>query len=74
MQLASVAASLPGRVSRLDRAWLAIACILVLLLALTPTQAEASLIFTARALLGVAPFLVLSAGIAAYAKATGAST
>ncbi|MET4697309.1 uncharacterized membrane protein YraQ (UPF0718 family) [Constrictibacter sp. MBR-5] len=72
MQLASVAASLPGRVSRLDRAWLAIACILVLLLALSPTQAEASLIFTARALLGVAPFLVLSAGIAAYAKATGA--
>ena len=39
---------------------------------LAPPQALASLRFTAASLLDVAPFLVLSVGVAAYAKASGA--
>ncbi len=55
-----------------ERVWLAIAVILAALAILAPPQALASVGFTVEALLGVAPFLILSIAIAAYAGATGA--
>jgi hypothetical protein len=55
-----------------ERVWLAIAAILVALAAIAPPQALDTLGFTAEALMGVAPFLILSIAIAAYAGATGA--
>jgi uncharacterized protein len=66
---------LPAALSHLwqkQRVWLAIALILVVLAFLSPPQALASLGFTGQALAGVAPFLVLSITIAAYAGASGA--
>ncbi|MCU0908506.1 MAG: permease [Rhodobacteraceae bacterium] len=55
-----------------ERVWLAIGAILLLLAVLAPPQALTTLGFTAEALMGVAPFLLLSIGIAGYAGATGA--
>lgn len=54
------------------RVWLASALILALLALLSPAQGAASAAFTLQALLGTAPFLILSIGIAAWAGATGA--
>jgi uncharacterized membrane protein YraQ (UPF0718 family) len=56
----------------LDPAWSATALIFAALALLVPHQAEASAWFTVRAVLGVAPFFVLSVALAAYAKASGA--
>lgn len=64
--------TLPRRAGSLDRAWLAIAVILVALAAIVPAQAEASVLFTLDALWDVAPFLAGSIALAAYAKASGA--
>lgn len=62
-----------GRMTRgLDRVAIAILVILAGLALLMPAQALASLRFTAASLLGVAPFLLLSVALAAYAKASGA--
>jgi uncharacterized membrane protein YraQ (UPF0718 family) len=61
-----------GRALNVDRAWLAVAAVFALLLALAPDQAARSAIFTAQSLWGVLPFLLLSVAIAAYAKASGA--
>jgi uncharacterized protein len=60
------------RLGGLDRVWLAIAALLAALALLAPVQAGTSLEFTLLALLKVAPWLMLSAGIAAAAAATGA--
>ena len=57
---------------RLDRVALAVLAILLALLALDPTQAFATVKFTLAAIWHVLPFLLLSIGIAAYAKASGA--
>lgn len=57
---------------REQQVWLASAAILAALFAIAPEQGVASATFTGRSLLEVAPFLVLSIGIAAYAGATGA--
>ncbi|KGM89480.1 putative permease [Roseovarius mucosus DSM 17069] len=54
------------------RIWIISALILILLAIFDTTQARATLAFTAEALLGTAPFLLLSIGIAAWATATGA--
>jgi hypothetical protein len=59
-------------VQQLDRVFLAIALILLLLAILVPAQLSGTLNFTLLNLLQVAPFLLLSIGIAAYAQATGA--
>ncbi|MGF1553587.1 MAG: permease [Paracoccaceae bacterium] len=56
----------------LDRVWLATSLILAALLLVDPAQAQDSLVFTLDALLGVAPWLALSVGLAAYAAASGA--
>jgi hypothetical protein len=55
-----------------ERVWLVLAAILAILAVLVPPQAAATVGFTVKALLGVAPFLLLSIAIAAYAGATGA--
>ena len=55
-----------------DRVWLTISLILAALVLIAPEQALVSLRFAINALLGVAPFLLLSVAIAAYAKASGA--
>ncbi len=58
--------------SRIDPAWLLLAVALLALALVDATQARASLGFTVDALIGVSPFLALSLGAAAYAKASGA--
>ncbi|MEQ8397415.1 permease [Thalassobaculum sp.] len=57
---------------RIDPVLLAVAVVLAMLALLAPTQALESIRFTGDALIGVLPFLVLSIGVAAYAKASGA--
>ena len=60
------------RLWRDGRVWLASAATLALVTLLDPVQGGASLLFTADALLGTAPFLLLSVAVAAYAGASGA--
>ena len=55
-----------------EKVWLFIAGLLLALFVLVPGQAASSAEFAASNLLEVAPFLILSIGIAAYAGATGA--
>lgn len=64
------AARLPG--FPIDRVVLALLLILGALALTVPDQAVASVGFLATSLLHVAPFLALSIGVAAYAKASGA--
>ncbi|NHB77014.1 permease [Rhodobacter calidifons] len=52
--------------------WLASAAILLGLAMIDRTQAAESAVFAAGALLGTAPFLILSIALAAWAQATGA--
>lgn len=73
MSIQSILAEAGGwRRLRVDAAWLAIAAVFAVLVVLAPQQAAASAGFTARAVWSVLPFFVLSIGLAAYAKATGA--
>jgi len=69
-------ANLTTRLNRsfrqLDAVFLAIAIIVILLIVLVPSQASESIRFTLKNLWDVAPFLLLSIGIAAYAQASGA--
>jgi uncharacterized membrane protein YraQ (UPF0718 family) len=55
-----------------EQVWLVSAAILLALLILSPAQGAESAAFVGRNLVEVAPFLVLSIGLAAYAGATGA--
>lgn len=66
--------TLPKRsiVSRIDAPAAGAVTGFLILVAASPSQAAASLEFIVRALLGVAPFLLLSIAVAAYAKASGA--
>jgi len=59
-------------IRQLDGVFLAIALILFLLDIFVPAQISESLTFTLKNLWSVAPFLLLSIGIAAYAQASGA--
>jgi len=59
-------------VQQCDRVMLVIGLIFLALLMLVPAQASASLRFTLNSLWEVAPFLLLSIAIAAYASASGA--
>lgn len=58
--------------ARIDRVWVFLAVALFALALVDANQALESLRFTANALVAVSPFLALSIGIAAYAKASGA--
>lgn len=55
-----------------ERVWLFSASILALLFAFSPDLGATTTTFAAQNLLNVAPFLILSVGIAAYVGATGA--
>lgn len=55
-----------------EKVWLFSATLVVTLLLIAPRQGVASIEFTLQSLLQVAPFLVLSIGIASYAGATDA--
>ena len=60
-----------GTLRRVDRVVLATLGLFAALLALTPAQAAASLVFTVDAIVYIAPFLIASVAIAASTKATG---
>ncbi|MGY6632321.1 MAG: permease [Alkalilacustris sp.] len=64
--------SLSRRLWTGQRVWLTSALILGLLVVVDPGQAVASATFAAGALVGIAPYLLLSVGIAAWAGASGA--
>ncbi|PLX38780.1 MAG: permease [Hyphomicrobiales bacterium] len=68
VERAGVLSSLP----KIDRVWVFLALAFAVLAAIDSTQAAKSIEFTIRALIGVSPFLLLSIGVAAYAKASGA--
>jgi len=68
----SVVARINRSVRQLDGVFVAIAIILLLLAILTPPQMSESIRFTLNSLWKVAPFLLLSVGIAAYSQASGA--
>lgn len=59
-------------VRQLDKVFIALVLILVALTILVPPQVSDTLGFTVKNLVQVAPFLLLSIGIAAYAQASGA--
>ncbi len=58
----------------LDRVWITIVAILLALAVVVPAQLPGSLVFTGQQLASVAPFLLLSVMIAAWAGATGADS
>ena len=62
----------PRKAMDLDRAWLAVAAVIAGVAVFDPGQVRPSAAFTAEAVVGVLPFLMLSVGLAAYAKASGA--
>ena len=66
------AITMGGAVRRLDRVWLAIAAVFLVLLAFLPGQALASAAFTLDAFVWILPFLLASVLLAAWLKAAGA--
>ncbi|MBT6430455.1 MAG: permease, partial [Rhodospirillaceae bacterium] len=60
------------RVSGIDKVWMVVAAALLLGALVVPEQTVSSIGFTGTALLQIAPFLAVSIGLAAYAKASGA--
>ena len=58
---------------KIEKAWLVVVAIFIGLAIFVPLQAEASFAFVAEALTGMAPFLALAIGVAASARASGAS-
>ncbi len=66
------APTLPIDPMSFDRVVVAIFLVLLGLFAMSPEQGKESFLFTGQQLLGVAPFLIGSIAIAAYAKASGA--
>ena len=60
-----------GAATRIDGPLAAIALVLALLAVLAPSQLLPSLAFTGNALIGIAPWLAISVGFAAFAKASG---
>jgi uncharacterized membrane protein YraQ (UPF0718 family) len=70
--MTAMALTLARTARSIDRVALTICAIFLVLAVLLPRQASASLHFTAANLIDVAPFLLLSIGVAAYARASGA--
>ncbi len=68
----SAALAFPIGPASVDRVVVAFILVMAGILTLDPAQGQESLLFTGRQLLGVAPFLIGSVAIAAYAKASGA--
>ncbi len=70
--MTDLALSMQGAVRRIDRVWLAIAAVFLILLAFQPAQALASASFTLDAFTWILPFLLASVLLAAWLKAAGA--
>nr|CAK32555.1 putative permease [uncultured organism] len=66
------ALTMRGAVRRIDRVWLAIAAVFLVLLAFLPEQALASASFALDAFVWILPFLLASVLLAAWLKAAGA--
>ncbi len=64
--------TMQSAVRRVDRVWLAIAAVFLVLLAFQPEQARASAIFALDAFAWILPFLLASVLLAAWLKAAGA--
>ena len=70
--MSDLALSMRGAVRRVDRVWLAIAAVFLVLLAFLPEQARASASFALDAFVWILPFLLASVLLAAWLKAAGA--
>ncbi len=70
--MTDLALTMKGAVRRIDRVWLAIAALFLILLAFQPEQALASAAFTLDAFIWILPFLLASVLLAAWLKAAGA--
>ncbi len=70
--MTDLALTMQGAVRRIDRVWLAIAAVFLILLAFQPEQALASASFTLDAFTWILPFLLASVLLAAWLKAAGA--
>jgi uncharacterized membrane protein YraQ (UPF0718 family) len=70
--MTDLALTMQGAVRRIDRVWLAIAALFLILLAFQPEQALASASFTLDAFIWILPFLLASVLLAAWLKAAGA--
>ena len=70
--MTDLALTMQGAVRRVDRVWLAIAVVFLILLAFQPEQALASASFTLDAFTWILPFLLVSVLLAAWLKAAGA--
>ena len=66
------ALTMQGAVRRIDRVWLAIAAVFLVLLVFLPEQARASTSFVLDAFAWILPFLLASVLLAAWLKAAGA--
>ncbi len=66
------ALTMQGAVRRVDRVWLAIAAVFLVLLGLLPGQARDSALFVVDAFTWILPFLLASVLLAAWLKAAGA--
>lgn len=71
MTTADLTRSLSLGFGRLDRVWISIALVFATLGLLAPAQVPESSEFTVDALIGIAPFLAVSIGVAAFARASG---
>jgi len=70
--MTDLALTMQGAVRRVDRVWLAIAVVFLILLAFRPEQALASASFVLDAFSWILPFLLASVLLAAWLKAAGA--
>ncbi|MHA1154135.1 MAG: permease [Alphaproteobacteria bacterium] len=70
--MTDLALTMQGAVRRIDRVWLAIAAVFLILLAFQPAQALASASFALDAFTWILPFLLASVLLAAWLKAAGA--
>jgi uncharacterized membrane protein YraQ (UPF0718 family) len=70
--MTDLALTMQGAVRRIDRVWLAIAAVFLILLAFRPEQALTSASFVLDAFSWILPFLLASVLLAAWLKAAGA--
>lgn len=70
--LVAIAHTAGGRLRDIDRVWMALAALFLVLTVVSPAQALDSLRFTFDAFLWILPFLLVSVVLAAWIKAAGA--
>jgi uncharacterized membrane protein YraQ (UPF0718 family) len=70
--MSDLALGVGDRIKRVDRVWLASLLVLIAIGIFAPAQWQASVVFTLKALVYIAPFILLSVAAAGFAKASGA--